>query len=426
MIFKRIIAVIVAVSSVIFANTPLANIFADKDIEHKYIIIQDADYEQTIAMIRELYGENNPENEIMYAMGVCGPMLLTDSPEVIADKTENAFELAVKYNIPVWFQIDDVNNHNYAYLGEEHVTADKWYNNPENVEKLGFGEDAPLAPYWFNWGSWQRTPAMPCFNSPSFIAFIKSQLEKGFIPTLQKWLNKLDELDKNYLFAGVSVGWETRMPDYTGIPDGTVDQNGVAITPEEKALTGYRALENLGYTEEKLAEEAKKQHVSVKKHRFDIITQILHDYTEMICKEIYDTGVERTKIFTHFVIDTSIIQSEKNITYSSPYVWAAVNDYSTPGFTNNYNVSLNRLGTLKRKIASADSTQQHYGIVEGYAMGLNVKKKDTLKYFNKLFSSGALVVAIYGIHDNTGSVYSVPKTTDAPFTQAIRQLIEGK
>lgn len=426
MIIKRIIAVIVALSSVVFANTPLSGIFADKEIEHKYIIVQGADNEATISLIRSLYGENNPENEVMYAMGVCGPMLLTDSPEVTAQQTDAAFKLAVKYNIPVWFQIDDVNNHNYAYMGENYVTADKWYNNPDNAEKLGFGEDAPLAPYWFNWGNWQRTPAMPCFNSPSFVSFIKSQLQKGFIPVLQKWLTELRRIDKSYLFAGVSVGWETRIPDYTDIPDGTVDQNGVAITQEEKAMTGYRALENLGYTEEKLIAEAKKQHKSVKKLRFEIITQVVHDYTEMICKEIYSIGVEKTKIFTHLVIDTNIIQTDKKLSYNAPYVWAGVNDYSTPGFTNNSNVSLKRLGTLKTKIAKADPTQKHYGIVEGYAMGLNETKKATLKYFNRLFTSGALVVAIYGIHDNTGSIYAVPKTTDAPFNQAIRQLIEGR
>lgn len=424
MLFKRIIAVITAFLSVLFANTPVSRNFVDnKDIEHKYIIIQDADNESTIALIKELYGEANPENEVMYAIGVCGPLLLTDSCEVIAEKTEKAFQLALKHNIPVWFQIDDVNNQYYAYAGENYVTADKWYENPENVEKLGFGEDAPLAPYWFNWGYWQKTPAMPCLNSESFIAFIKSQLQNGFLPVLEKWMNTLKELDREYLFAGVSVGWETRIPDYTGIPDGTVDQNGVAITEEEQNMTGYRALENLGFKDEaSLEAEAKKQHISTERLRYNLFSQVIHDYSEMICREIYNIGIEKTKIFTHLVIDSRVIENGKNISYNSPLVSAAVNDYSTPGFTNSSNVSLNRLGTLKTKIAKADITQQHYGIVEGYAAGLNESTKDTVKYFNRLFSSGAIVVAIYGIHDNSGSIYAVPKTADAPFSCAVRQI----
>lgn len=428
MLFKRIIAVITAFLSVLFANTPLSKNFVDnKDIEHKYIIIQDADNEKTIALIKELYGEANPENEVMYAMGVCGPLLLTDSCEVIAAKTEKAFQLALKHNIPVWFQIDDVNNQYYAYGGENYVTADKWYENPENVEKLGFGEDAPLAPYWFNWGNWQKTPAMPCLNSESFIAFIKSQLQNGFLPVLEKWMNTLKDLDREYLFAGVSVGWETRIPDYTGIPDGTVDQNGVAITKEEQKLTGYRALENLEFKDEaSLEAEAKKQHISAEQLRYNLFSQVIHDYSEMICREIYNIGIKKTKIFTHLVIDTRVVENGKKISYNSPLVSAAVNDYSTPGFTNNFNVSLNRLGTLKTKIAKADITQQYYGIVEGYAMGLNETTKDTVKYFNRLFSSGAIVVAIYGIHDNSGSPYMVPKTADAPFTCAVRQIIGNK
>ena len=425
MLFKRIIAVITAILSVIFANTPISKKLVDnKDIEHKYIIIQDADNESTIALIKELYGETNPENEVMYAIGVCGPLLLTDSCEVIAKKTENAFQLALKYNIPVWFQADDVNNQYYAYVGENYVTADKWYEKPENVEKLGFGEDAPLAPYWFNWGHWKKTPAMPCLNSESFIAFIKSQLQNGFLPVLEKWMNTLKELDREYLFAGVSVGWETRIPDYTEIPDGTVDQNGTAITKEEQKMTGYRALENLGFKDEASVEaEAKKQRISTEQLRYNLFSQVVHDYSEMISREIYNIGVEKTKIFTHLVIDTRIIENGRGINFNSPLVSAAVNDYSTPGFTNNSNVSLDRLGTLKTKIAKADITQQNYGIVEGYAMGLNESKKKTMKYFNRLFSSGAIVVAVYGIHDNSGSPYMVPKTADAPFSQAVRQII---
>lgn len=425
MLFKRIIAVITAILSVLFANTPISKkLVDDKDIEHKYIIIQDADNESTIALIKELYGETNPENEVMYAIGVCGPLLLTDSCEVIAKKTENAFQLALKYNIPVWFQADDVNNQYYAYVGENYVTADKWYENPENVEKLGFGEDAPLAPYWFNWGNWKKTPAMPCLNSESFIAFIKSQLQNGFLPVLEKWMNTLKKLDREYLFAGIGVGWETRIPDYTEIPDGTVDQNGTAITKEEQKMTGYRALENLGFKDEASVDaEAKKQRISTEQLRYNLFSQVVHDYSEMISREIYNIGVEKTKIFTHLVIDTRIIENGRGINFNSPLVSAAVNDYSTPGFTNNSNVSLNRLGTLKTKIAKADITQQHYGIVEGYAMGLNESKKKTVKYFNRLFSSGAIVVAIYGIHDNSGSPYMVPKTADSPFSQAVRQII---
>lgn len=424
MFLKKITAVIMALISVLFSGTPLAGSFRNNsEIQHRYIIIQDTDSENSVALLKELYGENNPENEVLYAMGVCGPMLLTDSPEIIAKKTENAFQLAVKYNVPVWFQIDDVNNHNYGYVGESIVTCEKWYKNPENVEKLGFGEDAPLAPYWFNWGSWKTTPAMPCFNSESFVAFIKSQLNNGFLPTLKKWLDVLEKENKEYLFAGVSVGWETRIPDYSEIPEDATDQNGRMITAEERKMTGYRALENLGYDEAKLNAEAKKQHISVERLRFNLLEQVAHDYSEMISKEIFDIGVEKTKIFTHYVIDTSIITTDKTIDYNSMLVSTAVNEYSTPGFTNNSNVSFKRIGTLKAKIAKADPEQKYFGIVEGYAAGLNENTKDTLKYFNRLFDSGALVVAVYGIHDVSGSIYAVPKTKDAPFTQAINNLL---
>lgn len=418
----RIIAIITALLSVLLVDTPLA-LKTDSAVDHKYIIIQDTDKENMVELIQNLYGKNNPENEIMYAMGVCGPMLLTSSPEVIRADAENAFELALKYDVPVWFQIDDVNNHNYAYAGEWYVTCEKWYENPENCEKLGFGDDADKAPYWFNWGKWMKTPAMPCFNSESFVAFIKNQLNEGFLPVLKKYLPILKEQNKEYLFAGVSVGWETRIPDYSDIERDIVDQLGNKITEDECRMTGYRALENLGYTEESLRAEAKEKHMSYEMLRYELICQVCHDYSEMIAKEIYDCGVEKTKIFTHYVIDDAIIHNKTNISYNSLYVKTAVNDYSTPGFTNNYNVSFRRLGILKAKIAAADPEETNYGIVEGYAMGLNNSEEETLEYFDKLFNSGAIVVAVYGIHDASGSIFEVPKTSDAPFSTAIKELI---
>lgn len=420
---KRWTAFCLAILSVLFANTPLARFTrSEANPPHRYIIIQDADNEKTIALMKTLYGENDPDNEVLYAMGVCGPLLLTDSPDVIAEKTENAFRLAEKYNIPVWFQMDDVNNQYYAYTGPDCMTCDRWYENPENVEKLGFG-DAPLAPYWFNWGSWMSTPAMPCFNSPGFVSFVQSQLENGFLPVLQKWLDYFEKTNRSYLFAGVSVGWETRIPDYTEIPSGTRDQNGREITEAERKMTGYRALENMGYTVEKLTAEAKEKGISPQRLRFHLLSGVVHDYAEMIAKEIYDIGVQRSKIFTHFVIDTNLFTTDKNFSYNAPPVSSAVNAYSTPGFTNNSNTTLKRLGTLKAKISLADPEQSYYGIVEGYAAGLNQTEKETLRYFNRLFDSGALVVAVYGIHDTSGSIYEVPKTADAPFNAAIHKLL---
>lgn len=419
----KLIAVLTAMASVLLANTPFAVKKKDDSVTHRYIIIQDTDQDVFCRMLQEIYGKNNPENEVMYAMGVCGPLLLTDSPAVTAAKAENAFSLAMKYNIPVWFQMDDINNQYYGYVGENVVTCEKWYDNPENTEKLGFGENAPSAPYWFNWGSWMRTPAMPCFNSPGFIGFIQNQLNEGFLPVLRKWLPILKEAGKEYLFAGVSVGWETRMPDYSHMETDITDQNGVHITEAELHQTGYRALENLGYTEEKLQAEAKKQHISAERLRFNLLTQVCHDYSEMICKAVFDEGVPKTKIFTHYVINTDWIITDNKLNYNAPYVWAAVNPYSTPGFTNNSNVSFDRLGLLKTRIALADPTETHYGIVEGYAEGLNEDKNKTVRYFNTLFNSGSLVVAVYGIHDAEGSRFCVPKTSDAPFSRAVIEMI---
>lgn len=420
----KLISVISAILSVLLSCTPFAFPHNKDEIEHRYIVIQDAVYEKDIQFLKDTYGEINPDNEILYAMGYCGPMLLTFSPEVIAEEAENAFRLAVENNVPVWFQMDDVNNHYAAYVDEGVVSCDKWYENPLNTEKLGFGENAPSAPYWFNWGSWKKSPAMPCLNSPTFVEFIKKQLNTGFIPVLEKYLKILKEQNKEYLFAGVSVGWETRFPDYTDIPLDTVDQNGRKITAEERCRTGYRALENLGYTAEKLKSEAEDLGISEGLLMYRILCGVEHDYSEMISKIMFDAGVPRNKIFTHYTINSNLRTTDSNYSFHFPEVSAAVNDYSTPGYTVGINPSSKLICRLKMKIARTAPDLKYYGAVETYATDLNESRRTTLNYFNRLFNSGALVIAIYGNHDQPPSPFCFPHDRDAVFNRAVREILE--
>lgn len=419
----RIIALITAVLSVLLSCTPFSSVFNKVDVQHRYIVIMHntAD-ENTLKFMKETYGETDPKSEIMYASGVAGPMLLTESKELIMEKTEMAFAAALENNIPVWFQIDDVNN-SFAGYADNAMTCDKWYENPLNVEKLAFGEDAPLARYWFNWGIWRTTPATPCLNSPTFVSFIQSQLNEGFIPVLQKYLKLLREQNKEYLFAGVCVGWETRIPDFSDIPDGTVDQHGDEIEAWEQSETGYRALENLGYTSSKLAAEAKEKGISEKQLMFKLLCGVEHDYSEMISGLISDAGVEKTKIFTHYTTGSNLDTVYDTAEFSFPYIDTAINEYCTPGYTVGINPSTEKICRLKAKIALSAPEQKYYGAVESYATDLNDSTKTAERYFNRLFNSGALVVALYGFDDPDTSPFYFPKEKDSPLNQTIRKLV---
>ena len=422
----KIIALITAVLTVWLSCTPFSLLFKKTDVPHRYIVIMHntAD-ENAFAFMKDTYGEIDPNNEIMYASGVSGPMLLTDSKELIAAKTETAFAAAIKNNIPVWFQIDDVNNSHAGYI-DNCMTCEKWYENSLNVEKLAFGEDAHLARYWFNWGIWRTTPATPCLNSPTFVSFIQSQLNEGFIPVLKKYLNILKEQKKEYLFAGICVGWETKIPDFSDIPDGTVDQHGDVIQSYEQSETGYRALENLGYTAEKLAVEAKKKGISEKQLMFDLLCSVEHDYSEMISKVIFDAGVEKTKIFTHYTTGDNLNAIYKDIDFSFPYIDTAMNEYCTPGYTVGINPSTKKIRHLKAKITLSSPEQKYYGAVESYATELNESKKASERFFDRLFNSGALIAALYGFDDADTSPFYFSKDRNAPLNQTIKELVSPK
>ena len=81
------------------------------------------------------------------------------------------------------------------------------------------------------------------------------------------------------------------------------------------------------------------------------------------------------------------------------------------------------MALLKARIAKADPSQKNFGVVEGYARGLQSDKEEALNYFYKLFDMGSIVIAVYGINDHEDSIFYVPKSPDSPFSQAVREII---
>ncbi len=188
----------------------------------------------------------------------------------------------------------------------------------------GQGKPGRLPYYWFNWGNWMHAKAVPNLQSPGFRAFVKSQLENGVLPVLNTRYNQLKTQGKGYLFAGMAIGWEPHLPDYSA--DNTlynvnpaalpVNANlGDQMQPWEAGKLGYAALHTLGYT-------------AYNKER---LYQVIHDYSEFLAKTVYDSGIPREKIFSHIV---GIKSSQPNLsTTFAPPIWTAVNNYSIPGFT---------------------------------------------------------------------------------------------
>jgi hypothetical protein len=66
--------------------------------------------------------------------------------------------------------------------------------------------------------------AFPCFESPGFRSFVLNQYQNGVLDPLMERYNKLISEGKEYLFAGLAIGWETHIPDYS--------ENNTNINPD--------------------------------------------------------------------------------------------------------------------------------------------------------------------------------------------------
>ena len=197
------------------------------DMIRKYVTLffTNKRHEEVAAYLPEmeyLHGKIDENSDRMYAFGVVGPMLLTQSIEEMQEEVNACFDYAEEYGIPVYFQLDDINNYT-SYFGSG--AAEKFWENPEMCEWIAFPEEGEkyggerkyggLPRFWYNWGVWRSTKATPNLASPAFRALVTDNLKRGVLDPLMKRYNKLVSEGKGYLFAGLAVGWETHIPDYS-------------------------------------------------------------------------------------------------------------------------------------------------------------------------------------------------------------------
>ncbi len=415
--------------------------------------------------MKELYGKNEPSRKRFYGFGLIGPMLLTQSAEEMREEMEAGFSYAEEYDLPVYFQLDDVNNYTKHYgCGAklkyyEHPEMCEWTCFPEEGERYG-GEKkyGALPRFWYNWGHWCCATAFPNIASPELREYIVSQMKTGVLEPLTAWLEKLKKEGREYLFAGMSVGWETHIPDYS--PDNPllyVDRenlpvNFISIRTEEQwkertvgqreknskdeyynpdreprmhlweaSAYGYSALHTLGYNEERLRKEAAERGVSYDERRKEILYGVIHDYSRLLSKTARDAGIPREKIMTHITGNASFTGKENPFT---PPVRCAVNEYSTPGFTMSPLTCRYDLSVMLEKIREADPGQPYFAVAEGYAAGLH-GEAEADAYFKEMFGNGALVVTAFGYGDPPTQYFTFERTKEFGYNIAVNRWLAG-
>jgi hypothetical protein len=118
-------------------------------------------------------------------------------------------------------------------------------DNKYNVEWHGW-DGPPNKVSYLNWGALERRPPQVCFTSKRMRAEVTRIVSKVIGPVLREEVAKLKAEGKEVLFAGVLVGSEPIIDDYSRPnPERTkmMQEDGVPAGP-----LGYRALLDRGYS----------------------------------------------------------------------------------------------------------------------------------------------------------------------------------
>lgn len=213
-----------------------------------------------------------------------GPLCFDQTDAEVARFIEQAFNLALEADVAVGFHVDD------SMFWR--TRKDLW-SDPQNVETM----DWDGTPNTSRSLSWSKTPtsAPPqmCFNSPAIQHEVR-QRSAVIGKTIQAGVNRLGQLKKPELFAGVILGWETMI--------GQDFKTGKHL--------GYRALLNRGFSREHPPEDMDLER-----------EKVVQEFIERWTTGIAEAGVSPQNIYSH----TAFLSrrgfgpgDNKEITYMKP------------------------------------------------------------------------------------------------------------
>lgn len=403
----------------------------------------DAMERQYVEEIAKQFGKQH-QRQSRY-VGFCVGLLptLNLKPEELKRQIVLALDLAEHYSLPVFFHLDD--EHFWWRSPELWRNADmvEWSDFPKPGAKQG-----PVPPrYWVNWGEPPSVwPApFPCFASPAFKAAIAKRLKECVAAPIAQRLSQWRKSGKDYLFAGVASGNETRVPDFTHAYEGYVSKPGgpeglerghvppikVRMTQEEMVPLGYHSLHYMGYNQQSIERLARQRGESVNKVVQDLFYDVAHDYVEFQAKVLYQAGVPKDRIYSHFTSTTRTTwrgNEEKpdpsgraGSRNQPPPFWCAVNPCSRPGFTVVRGAVDLDVVVAQLSKAHAPDGGKAWAAVESYACTLQPGKPQTQaqyeEYLGGLQSRGAKVVNIYGWNPPGGGPFSIQNSGVIPALQ---------
>lgn len=184
--------------------------------------------------------------------------------------------------------------------------------NQYNVEWHGW-EGPPNRARYLNWGVLERMPPVMCYTSEKVRSEITRIVSGIIVPVILEELAKLEARGREALFAGIVVGSEPGIDDYS--------QPG----PEQSAMMeedrvpagplGYRSLLDRGYSADNPPDDFRQS-----------LAEIIQETVAFWCRQFAEGGIPADKLLPH-------VAAPAPIEMMNAPIWTAFNDYSHPGWT---------------------------------------------------------------------------------------------
>jgi hypothetical protein len=270
-------------------------------------------------------------------LGVGGgiPVLVSDESK-IPQEIKVRFDIAKQTNTAAHFLVDD------HIAWSERPDLWNWYD----PGKRGYNPDNRKNVEWYDWeaspskrryftpeGNASQTPHM-CYNSPAIRKEISRIISQVVGPALRKEIDKLKQENKEYLFAGITVGAEAGFDDnsvvsrLSQIPDAPNPEqmamakmlrHAATLMDEDKAphsRLGYCSLTNAGYSKANPPKDINQA-----------LADVNQKFIEFWDKQFVDAGIPCSKIYTH--VAAAPPQDDNN---NAP-ISIVFNPYARPGWT---------------------------------------------------------------------------------------------
>jgi hypothetical protein len=184
--------------------------------------------------------------------------------------------------------------------------------NKDNVEWHGWNGPANKTSY-LNHGVLERRPPSICLTSKKARAEVTRIVSKVIAPVLHEEIAKLRAVGKEHYFAGVLVGSEPSIDDYSK-PDPEqaklMKQDGVPAGP-----LGYRALLDRGFS---ATNPPKDRHMA--------LAEIVQETISFWCEQFINAGIPAKKLYPH-------VAAPAPAELMNAPIWTAFNKHSRPGWT---------------------------------------------------------------------------------------------